>query len=59
MDLLDQIKQKACRLQNRIVLAEGTELRTLKAAEIVLRERLARIILLGDIQKITDLAKHE
>jgi phosphate acetyltransferase len=35
MELLDQIKEKARTLQNRIVLAEGAELRTLKAAEII------------------------
>jgi len=55
MELLDQIKAKAHQLQNRIVLAEGTELRTLKAAEIVLKEKLARIILLGNPQKIEEL----
>ena len=37
MELLDQIKDRARQLKNRIVLAEGTELRTLKAAEIVLK----------------------
>lgn len=59
MELLNQIKEKARRLQNRIVLAEGTELRTLKAAEIVLKERLAKIILLGNTQKIEELARRE
>lgn len=59
MELLDQIKERACKLQNRIVLAEGTELRTLKAAEIVLKEKLARIILLGNPQIIKDLIKKE
>jgi phosphate acetyltransferase len=59
MELLDQIKEKARTLQNRIVLAEGAELRTLKAAEIILRENLARIILLGDAQLINELAYRE
>jgi phosphate acetyltransferase len=59
MELLDQIKEKARTLQNRIVLAEGAELRTLKAAEIILREKLARIVLLGDIQQINKLAHRE
>jgi phosphate acetyltransferase len=59
MELLDQIKEKARTLQNRIVLAEGAELRTLKAAEIILRENLARIILLGDVQLINELAYRE
>jgi len=59
MDFLDQIKDKARQLQNRIVLAEGTELRTLKATEIVLKEKLAKIILLGDPQTIKELAQKE
>jgi phosphate acetyltransferase len=56
MELLDQIKEKARELQNRIVMAEGSELRTLKATEIILHEKLAKIILLGDPQKIEELA---
>ncbi len=59
MELLDQLKKKARTLQNRIVLAEGSELRTLQATEIILREKLARIILLGDIQKIKEIASNE
>ena len=59
MELLDQLKEKARTLQNRIVLAEGSELRTLQATEIILREKLARIILLGDIQKIKEIASNE
>ena len=59
MELLDQIKNRALRLQKRIVLAEGTELRTLKAAEIVVKEKLARIILLGDPKIIKDLTLKE
>jgi len=57
--LLKQIKDKAHKLQNRIVLPEGTELRTLKAAEIVLREKLAKIILLGNPDKIKDITEKE
>ena len=59
MEFLDQIKERARKLQNRIVLAEGTELRTLKAAEIILNENLARIILLGDSYKINELTQKE
>jgi phosphate acetyltransferase len=58
-ELLDQIKERARKLQNRIVLAEGTELRTLKAAEIVLKENLARIILLGNQNRIKEITKKE
>ena len=59
MELLDQIKDRARKLQNRIVLAEGNEMRTLKAAEIVLKEKLARIILLGNQQEIAELTRKE
>ena len=59
MELIDKIKDRARQLQRRIVLAEGTELRTLKAAEIILREKLARIILLGNAQTIAELTKKE
>lgn len=59
MEFLDQIKDRARHLNNRIVLAEGTELRTLKATEIILNEKLARIILLGNRHEIDELVKKE
>jgi phosphate acetyltransferase len=59
MELLDQIKTRARQLQNRIVLAEGTELRTLKAAEMIINEKLARIILLGNPDKIEEITFKE
>jgi phosphate acetyltransferase len=48
MDLIDQIKQTAAKYNMRIVLPEGTEPRTLKAAHIILNEKIARLILLGE-----------
>jgi len=48
MDLLKQIKQNAAKYNMRIVLPEGTEPRTLKAAQIIIKEKLARLILLGN-----------
>ena len=59
MELLDQIKVRARQLQNRIVLAEGTEIRTLKAAEIIINEKLARVILLGNPDKIEEITFKE
>ena len=47
MELLEQIKANAKECQKRIVLPEGTEERTLKAAEVILSEGLAQLILLG------------
>jgi len=52
MDLLLSIKEKAKKNNQRIVLPEGDEERTLKAADIILEEKLARIILIGEREKI-------
>jgi phosphate acetyltransferase len=56
MDLLNQIKLNAARYNMRIVLPEGTEPRTLQAAGIVLKEKIARLILLGNKKKILEKA---
>jgi len=56
MDLLDQIKLNATKHNMRIVLPEGTEHRTLKAAEIILKEKIAQLILLGDNDQIQKIA---
>ena len=52
MDLLDHIKENARKQNMRIVLPEGYEERTLKAADIAIKEGLARIILIGDPSEI-------
>lgn len=52
MKLIEQIKSKASTLNKRIVLPEGMEERTLQAAEIILKENIARLILLGDKEEI-------
>lgn len=57
MNLLDQIMERAKSNAQRIVLPEGTEIRTLKAANIVLQEKLAKVILIGDKNEIEKLAK--
>ncbi len=56
MQLLESIKQKARKENKTIVLPEGTEERTLKAANIIIEEGLARLILLGNRQEILNLA---
>ena len=48
MELLDRIKQNARKHNMRIVLPEGYEERTIKAADIALRDGLAQIILIGN-----------
>ena len=52
MELLEQIRQKAKSSKKRIVLPEGTSERTVKAADIILKEGLAELILLGNIDEI-------
>jgi phosphate acetyltransferase len=52
MELLDRIKQNAKKYNKRIVLPEGYEERTIKAADTALDENLAQIILLGDPAEI-------
>ncbi len=46
MELLDRIKQNARKHNMRIVLPEGYEERTIKAADIAIQEELAQIILI-------------
>jgi phosphate acetyltransferase len=54
---LDKIKERARQNKKVIVLAEGEDIRTLKAADIILREGIADLIILGDEDKIHCLAK--
>jgi len=56
MELLKQIKARAQKHLQHIVLPEGTELRTLTAANNVIRDKVAKLILLGNPSTITQLA---
>lgn len=56
MNLLDQIFERAKNNLQRIVLPEGTEIRTLKAADIILKEKTAKLILIGNETEIEKLA---
>ena len=57
MDLISQIVERAKSNEQRIVLPEGTEERTLKAANQVLTDGVADLILLGNPSEIMDLAR--
>lgn len=57
MDLMQHIKEMAQKANKCIVLPEATEERTLKAADIILKEKLARLILLGNKECILSNAK--
>ncbi len=57
MDLIEQLIARAKANKQRIVLPEGTEERTLKAANQILTDEVADLILLGNVDEINDLAK--
>lgn len=56
MKLINDIKDRARKLNKRIVLPESTEERTLKAADEAIQEKLARIILIGNPEEVLNLA---
>lgn len=57
MNLLDKLIERAKSNTQRIVLPEGTEKRTLTAADQLLRDGVAEIILLGNSAEIGAVAK--
>ncbi len=59
MDLISKIKETAKGNIKTVVLAEGEELRSIQAADMVLKEGYANIILLGNIEKINEIAAKE
>ena len=57
MNLMDNIIRRAQADRQRIVLPEGDEERTLKAADHLLENKVADIILLGNPTEIKNLAE--
>ena len=57
MDLMQEIIARAKADKQRIVLPEGTEERTLKAADLLLADGVADIILIGNPTEISSLAE--
>lgn len=57
MGLFDKLITKAKKSRQRIVLPEGTEPRTLTAADRIISEGIADVILIGDPAEITDAAR--
>ena len=51
-DILSEIKSKASALNKTIVLPEGEDKRVVKAASLVVKENLAKIVLLGNLEQI-------
>ena len=56
MGLMSEIVARAIGNPQRIVLPEGTEERTLKAADMILRDGIAKLVILGNPTEIMDLA---
>jgi len=56
MELIESVIKRAQANPQRIVLAEGTEERTLKAADQIIAQGIAKITLLGNKQEIEGLA---
>ncbi len=57
MNLIESIIARAKADKQRIVMPEGTEKRTLQAADKLLKDGVANIILLGNENRIMDLSK--
>lgn len=56
MNFLEQIKQRAKSDIKTIVLPESTDIRTIKAAAMILEEGIANVVLVGNEQEIKKLA---
>jgi len=57
MSFIENIKTKAKQEIKTIILPEGNDIRTLKAASIALEEQYANIVILGDVNIIKETAK--
>ncbi len=57
LEILNQIKSKASKLNRTIILPESQDDRVLKAAEILTREKIVSVITLGKEDKINEDAK--
>lgn len=54
--ILEKIRQRAAADQQHIILPEGDDVRTLQAAEICSRERIAKITVIGSDETVRELA---
>ena len=55
--VLEKIRARAASDIQHIVLPEGEDIRTIQAAEMCVRDKIARITIIGDAQKIRDAAQ--
>jgi phosphate acetyltransferase len=56
MEIIAKIREKANKREKRVVLPEGTEQRMIKAAKIIVEEKIADVTLLGNKDEIKKLA---
>ncbi len=54
--ILEKIRQRASENLQHIILPEGEDARTIQAAEICVRDKVAKITIIGDEEKIRSLA---
>ena len=57
MSFINQIKERAKKDIKTIILPEATDIRILKATQIVKKEQYANVILIGDTEKVTKIAQ--
>ena len=57
MAFINQIKERAKKDIKTIILPESTDIRILKATQIVKKEQYANVILIGDTEKVTKIAQ--
>jgi phosphate acetyltransferase len=55
--ILQEIRRRASQDIQHIILPEGEDIRTVQAAEICAKEKIAKITILGNEEKIRDLAR--
>ena len=59
MEILQQMLKRAQENPQRIVLPEGDEPRTLEAANLLLKDKVAKLILIGDPAVIKQMAEEK
>ena len=59
MNIIADFRKKAAKLNGSIVLPESNDIRTLKAAEMIIKEGLCKVITLGNPEKVNQTAKAE
>jgi phosphotransacetylase len=54
--ILQQIRQRAAQNIQHILLPEGEDIRTVQAAEMCIKDRIAKITIIGSEEKVRELA---